>query len=149
MPEAPTPLDAIPISGSAKLLGWKLMDMDIEKGEITIGFAGTPEFCNPVGFVQGGMLVAMMDDTMGPAVFTHSGGTKMTSSVDIHAHFLRPVPTGSITVKARVVRLGRTMAFTEAELFDAAGKLCARASSSAQIADFAPHTSPSGEDRHA
>lgn len=131
-------LDVIPQPASAKLLGWKMLGVDAETGEVTIGFEGKREFCNPVGFVQGGMLIAMMDDTMGPATFIHSNATKMISSIDIHAHFLRPVAVGAITVKARVVRMGRQVAFMEAELFDAAGKLCARASSSAHVADFVP-----------
>lgn len=131
-------LDVLPRPASARLLGWKMLGVDAETGEVSIGFDGKSEFCNPVGFVQGGMLIAMMDDSMGPATFIHSGGTKMISSIDIHAHFLRPVPVGEIVVKARVVRMGRQVAFMEAELFDAAGRLCARASSSANVADYAP-----------
>jgi len=131
-------LDAMPQPASAKLLGWKMLGVDAETGEVTIGFDGKREFCNPVGFVQGGMLIAMMDDSMGPATFIHSGGKKMISSIDIHAHFLRPVSVGQIVVKARVVRMGRQVAFMEAELFDAAGKLCARATSSANVADYVP-----------
>jgi len=141
----PAPFDTVPLSGSSKLLGWKILEMDTAKGEITIGFEGRREFCNPVGFVQGGMLIAMMDDTIGPAIFAHSNGTKMTSSIDIHAHFLRPVAPGAITVKARVVRIGKTAAFAEADLFDAEGRLSARATSSALMVDFGPRPESSGK----
>lgn len=134
----PPPFDTVPLTGSAALLGWHIIEVDADRGEITIGFEGKREFCNPVGHIQGGMLVAMMDDTIGPAIFAHSKGAKMASSVDIHAHFLRPVRVGAITVKARVVRMGKTLAFAEAELFDATGRLCARAASSALTMDFSP-----------
>ena len=35
-------------------------------------------FCNPAGFVQGGILSAMLDDTMGPAVFVMTDGKLYT-----------------------------------------------------------------------
>ena len=41
-----------------------------DEGWIKIGFEGKREFCNPAGFVQGGFLSAMLDDSIGPAVFT-------------------------------------------------------------------------------
>lgn len=136
-------LNLMPQPASATLLGWTMVGVDPVTGEVTIAFDGKREFCNPTGFVQGGMLIAMMDDTMGPATFIHSNATKMISSIDIHAQFLRPVTVGAITVTARVVRMGRRVAFIEAELFDASGKLCARASSSAHVADFlAPSAAP-------
>ncbi|MCV0395882.1 MAG: PaaI family thioesterase [Rhizobiaceae bacterium] len=144
--EVPAPFDTVPLSGSSKLLGWRIIEMDPGSGGITIGFEGKREFANPVGFIQGGMLIAMMDDTIGPAVFAHTNGTKMTSSIDIHAHFLRPVAVGPVTVKARVVRLGKSVAFTEAELFDAAGRLSARATSSAHVVDYTPTQESRGHD---
>src|SRR5262245_33786752 len=49
-------------------LGWHVLEMRPDEGWIKIGFEGRPEFCNPAGYVQGGFLSAMLDDTMGPAV---------------------------------------------------------------------------------
>ena len=69
-----TALDNIPAPPSSKLLGWHLLDARPKEGWIRIGFDGKRDFCNPAGFVQGGILSAMLDDTMGPAVFTMTGG---------------------------------------------------------------------------
>ncbi len=117
----------------AKLLGWRLIDHSEERGWIKIGFEPRPDFLNPAGFVQGGILVAMLDDTVGPAVIVASGGQAYTTTIDLHMHFLRPVGLGPITTEATVTRLGKTVAFTEGRLFDANDRLCARATSSASV----------------
>ena len=69
-----TALDAIPTPPCSQLLGWRVLDARPEDSWIRIGFEGKPEFRNPAGFIQGGILSAMLDDTMGPAVFVKTNG---------------------------------------------------------------------------
>ena len=57
-----TILDDIPAPPSAKLLGWRLLDARPWDGWLKVGFDGRPEFCNPAGFIQGGILSAMLED---------------------------------------------------------------------------------------
>lgn len=123
-----------PTPPSAELLGWEFVSFDPEEQAFTVRFDGKPGFVNPAGVIQGGILTAMIDDTMGPAVVAASGGTRFCQTIDMHTHFLRPVAPGKVTCVARVVRLGKRIGFIEAELFDAEGRLCARASSSASLA---------------
>ena len=54
----------------------------------------------------------------------------MPSSVDLIVSFRRPVHPGRVVGRGRVVKLGKAIAFLEAELFDEAGTLLARATSS-------------------
>jgi hypothetical protein len=56
-----------PMPPVARLLGWTLLSIDPERGEIRVSFEAKPDFLNPAGTVQGGILSAMLDDTMGPA----------------------------------------------------------------------------------
>lgn len=118
-------------------LGWRLIDFDEARGWIRLGFSPKREFLNPQGSVQGGFVTAMLDDTVGPAIVLKTRGTKAVSTIDLHTHFLRPVPLGDITAEGEVTRLGKTIAFTEGRLFDAKGQLCARATSSAMLVDAA------------
>ena len=118
---------------AAKHLGWRLLDFDIERGWIKVGFSAKPEFLNPMGNIQGGFLLAMLDDTMGPAAVIKSRGAQFTQSLDIHAHYLRPIKAGDITAEGEVTKLGRSVAFMEGRLFDAEGNLCTRAVSSAKL----------------
>jgi hypothetical protein len=60
-------------------------------GTIKVECLAKPEFANPSGFVQGGVMAATLDDTLGPAAFAMTGGRRMTTTIDLHVHDLRPV----------------------------------------------------------
>ena len=115
------------------LLGWTLKSADPATGDVEIGFEAKPEFANPRGFIQGGILAAMLDDTMGPAVFVRTNGRLFPVTIDLHAQYLRPVKAGPVTAKARVVQLGKTVAFMEGELFGPDGQVAVRAAASASL----------------
>jgi uncharacterized protein (TIGR00369 family) len=112
---------------SAKLLGWSLRAIDPDAGTIEIGFTADERFTNPGGTVQGGFLAAMLDDTQGPALFGHTHGEAYAPTIDFNISFLKEARPGQFVARGRVVRMGKTIAFTEAELFDEAGELVARA----------------------
>jgi len=95
-----TALDRLVPPPSSKLLGWHLLDARPADGWVRIGFDGKPEFCNPAGFVQGGMLSAMLDDTMGPAVFVMTEGRLYTATISMTVNFLSPARPGPITGEA-------------------------------------------------
>lgn len=120
----------------AKHLGFELVDADSERGWIRVKFTPRPEFLNPMGVVQGGLLIAMLDDTMGPAIVVKSKGQIVGSSIDIATHFLRPVRLGTIYTEAEVIRMGRSVAFMEGKLFDEKDRLCATASTSSMLTKF-------------
>ena len=118
---------------SAALMGWRLIAVDAEAGTMEVGFDGKAEFRNPAGHIQGGILAAMMDDAMGPCLVVHLNGRAFPSTIDLHTHYLRPVRVGPVSVKARVTKTGKSVAFLEAELFDGAGKLSAKSTASAAL----------------
>ncbi|WP_298280281.1 PaaI family thioesterase [uncultured Bradyrhizobium sp.] len=132
-----TALDQIPKPPCAKLLGWQLVDARPQDGWIKIVFDGKPEFCNPAGFVQGGMLSSMLDDTMGPAVFVMTEGRLFTTTISMTVNFLAPAKPGPITGEATVTQLGKTIAFVEGRLTAADGTLLATASSSIRLVEAA------------
>lgn len=120
-----------PAPPAAELLGWELVSEDPEAGTIEIAFHPDERMLNPQGSVQGGFVAAMLDDTMGPALVSMSGGTLMPRSIDLNVSFLRPVKPGRVIGRGRVVKAGQSVVFLEGELFDLAGNLLARATSSA------------------
>ena len=117
----------------ASTLGWTLRAIDADAGTIEVGFAAGEAFVNPTGAVQGGFVAAMLDDTMGPAVFAMGKGEIFAPTLDLHVSFIRPARPGSFVGRGRVVSLGRTIAFLEAELFDAEGELVARSTATARV----------------
>jgi uncharacterized protein (TIGR00369 family) len=121
----------------AKLLGWRVVDARPREGWIKMAFDGKQEFCNPAGFIQGGMLSAMLDDTMGPAVFVMTEGRLFTTTITMTVNFLAPAKPGPITGEATVKQLGKTIAFVEGRLTSADGTLLATASSSIRLVEAA------------
>jgi uncharacterized protein (TIGR00369 family) len=117
-------------SPSSTSLGFQLLSLDMKKWETRVRFEGRQAFTNPAGVIQGGYLVAMMDDTIGMLTGMKAGKRALPSTVDLHTHFLRPVRVGVIEVVARLRNIGRAMVFAEAELYDSRGKEAARASAS-------------------
>ena len=122
-----------PTPPCAATLGWRLIDADPEAGTIRIGFEGKAEFLNPAGFVQGGFLAAMLDDTMGPAVLVHSCGALFTPTINLNVDFIAPARPGPLIGEGRIVHLGKSIAFLEGSLFDASGAIVARAAASARL----------------
>ena len=129
MGNAPPPsvFDRFALPPASKLLGWTLRDVDTAAGTIEIGFTADDRFVNPAGTVQGGFLAAMLDDTQGPALFAMTDGAVYAPTIGFNISFLKAARPGCFVGKGRVVSLGKTIAFTEAELFDEAGDLVARA----------------------
>ena len=132
-----TALDNLALPPSAKLLGWHLLDARPKEGWIKVGFDGKAEFCNPAGFVQGGILSAMLDDTMGPAAFIMTEGELYTTTISLTVNFLAPARPGRITAEAKVTQLGKTIAFVEGKLTAEDGTLLATASVSARLLEAA------------
>lgn len=123
---------------AAKLLGWTLLDIDLDEKWIKVGFDAKPEFLNPIGNVQGGILAAMLDDAMGPIVLAISKGEIFTTTIDLNVSFIRPVKPGRISVHAQITNMGKQIAFLDGKLFDADGKLCAHAKASALLTKLDP-----------
>ena len=138
-----TALDNLPAPPCARLLGWHLLDARPKDGWIRIGFDGKRDFCNPAGFVQGGILSAMLDDTMGPAVFVMTEGNLYTATITMTVNFLSPAKPGPITGEAKVTQLGKTIAFAEGRLLAEDGTVLTTATTSARLVETAKAIAPS------
>lgn len=124
--------DKVPTPPAAKLLGWRFVALDREKAEITVAFDIDDRFLNPAGDVQGGFVAAMLDDTLGPALFASTDGQVFAPTISLTTNFIAPARPGTFTGKGRVVSRGRTIVFLAGELYDAAGTLVASATATAR-----------------
>jgi uncharacterized protein (TIGR00369 family) len=132
-----TVLDTLDVPPCSRLLGWHVLDARPEDGWIRIGFDGKAAFCNPAGFIQGGILSAMLDDTMGPAVFIKTEGRLYTATITMTANFLAPAKVGPIVGEGRVLQIGKSVAFIEAKLLDARDAVLATSTASARLVETA------------
>jgi uncharacterized protein (TIGR00369 family) len=128
-----TLFSTLPAPPCAKLLGWELIAEYPDEGRIEIAFHPTADMLNPRGAVQGGFVAAMLDDTMGPAIVSSTNCEEGMVTIDMNVTYLRPVYPGRVIGKGRIINRGRTIVYMEAELFDEAGEMLARATSSGRV----------------
>ncbi|MEJ2604500.1 MAG: PaaI family thioesterase [Gammaproteobacteria bacterium] len=120
-------------------LGGRVEAFDAERHRIEMRFSMPLEFCHSGNVVQGGFVTGMLDAAMAHAVFCEVGERIPLPSLEISVSFLRPTLAGPQLARARILRLGRSIAFLEGELFDQDGRLTARATSTARaVRDPAP-----------
>jgi uncharacterized protein (TIGR00369 family) len=86
---------------------------------------------NPMKQVQGGYLCAMLDEVMSVACMVASGMTHVAPTLEMKTSFFRPAMPGKLTGVGRVIRWGKTIAFTEGEIYDDQGRLVAKATGTA------------------
>jgi uncharacterized protein (TIGR00369 family) len=136
-PHVPSVLDRFARPPCAELLGCEVDAVRPEEGWIRLGFFARPQFLNPAGFVQGGLLTAMLDDCMGAAILTHTDGRLYSATISLTTNFLNPARAGRILGEGRVLQLGKTTGFAEARLLAPDGKELARATGSVRLVEAA------------
>lgn len=117
----------------AQLLDAKFLKVDPEQGESAVEFRGKPEFANPAGDIQGGMLAAMLDLAMGVSLAGTFLEGERAVTVEMKVNFIRPAKMGTLVSTGRVIRKGRSLAFLEGDVRDGAGELVATGSATAHI----------------
>jgi uncharacterized protein (TIGR00369 family) len=117
----------------ASLLGFAATEL--ERGYVV--FEGTPDesVYNPIGTVHGGLVCTMADTVAACAVHTTLEAGVGYTSIDLNVSYTRPVTRDSGRLRAigTVVKPGRRVAFSRAEILDGAGKVVATATSSCLI----------------
>ncbi len=109
-------------------VGMRLTHVDQAKLTARYEFNAKPEFANPTGAIQGGFIAAMMDEAMSALAIIASNVTMNAPTLEMKISFLRPLFIGKATAEARILKWGKSTCFIEAELFDPAGQLVAKAS---------------------
>jgi len=124
-------------SGS-RTLGFQLLAVRQADREVEVGFEARADLlCNPMGQIQGGYACAMRDECMSVAGMISSGMTHVVPTLEMKTSFLRPALPGALRGVGRVVKWGKTVCFTEGELYDGEGRLLAKASGTAIPTPFA------------
>ena len=113
-------------------LYWRYLGVAVEDakpGWVRLRVEVHDELGNAAGApVHGGVMSALVDMAVGGALGTLSdaaaGGVNQ-STLDLNVSFLAAAPEGPIFAEGKILRRGRTIAFGEASVTDAAGRLCA------------------------
>ncbi|MFE3289531.1 hotdog fold thioesterase [Rhodococcus sp. NPDC059234] len=117
----------------AGLLGAELAA--VEHGRVAAEFPPVDWMANPMGSVQGGVLISAADLLTGLTGQTLTGPRQGYRALDLRIDFVRSPAVGgpAVRVESEVVRAGRRLALVETRLADSTGRLLARASASVHL----------------
>jgi uncharacterized protein (TIGR00369 family) len=118
---------------SMKFFDMKFIEVNGEDIVFTCEFN---QMCgNPMGFVQGGMISAALDDATSAAMISGYKEKKAPLTTDLHILFHRPLQIGKATMKVRLIKLGQKSATSEGRIYNLEGKLVATLMHTAQPTD--------------
>lgn len=80
----------------------------------------------PFGLVHGGVFASIIDTAASWAIFYAIGDQNAgMTSVDLKLNFLAPAVSGKLIAKGRLIKLGKTLGYAEAEVTNESGKILA------------------------
>ncbi|VVO15331.1 PaaI family thioesterase [Pseudomonas fluorescens] len=126
----------LPLPNAAILLGWKFVDYDEEQCEAHIEFDAAVSLTNPMGNIQGGMLSAMLDDCMGPAIYANLPVNQIAVTIESKTSFVSPASPGRIIGWGRVDHAKGAICFTSGRLINEAGEVLATATATYRICNL-------------
>jgi uncharacterized protein (TIGR00369 family) len=88
------------------LLGSQVDAVDAAAGTLSARYQAQPDFRNPAGSVQGGMLSAMLDDLTASLVDATLVTGQGVATLNLNVSFLRPAQVGTLQGEARLLRRG-------------------------------------------
>jgi uncharacterized protein (TIGR00369 family) len=117
----------------AEMFGFRL----IEASDGGAVFEGMPEFrhYNPIGSVHGGFAATLLDSAAGCAIFTTLAKGDAWTTLELKINYVRGMTkdTGPVRAEGRIIHRGRTVATSQADIKDRAGKLYAHATTTCMI----------------
>ncbi len=108
------------------------LDLEVLAGDreqVTLRLPRSEQLARTGGMVCGQALMAAADTAVALAVFSHYGQIRPCTTVQMSSSFLRPLSGQDGRVQARLIRVGKSLAFGEIDITSAAdGKSVFRAS---------------------
>lgn len=117
----------------AETLGFRLALA--ERGRVV--FEGEPQLrhYNPIGSVHGGFAMTLLDSALACAVHSTLDKGETYTTLEIKVNLVRPLTkdTGLIAAEGRILHRGRSVATSEGDIRDRAGKIYAHATTTCMI----------------
>ena len=119
-------------------LGFRVTEA--EPGRVVLRGQPQRNAYNLIGTVHGGWAASILDTALALSVLSTLDPEQSFTTVDIRINYLRPitVETGMLQAVGRVLQAGRRLAYSEAQLLDANGKLLCHGTGSCLIFPRSP-----------
>lgn len=107
-------LERAPIT---RLLGRRILALDLEAGTLAVEFDGSEAFQNPARQIQGGMLGAMLDDVTAVLVTATLEPGAFCATLSLNTSFLAPAGVGTLNGRASFERRGANICNVRGEIW--------------------------------
>ena len=130
MRDLPKDASATPDSALAKLIGRKILAFDVETGQVEVSFTITDDFINMQGVLHGGAYATMLDTACGVAIRSRLDMDKFAghATLELKTSYLKAGAPGDYLAKGQVQRIGKSIAFADATLYNNYNELVGSAS---------------------
>jgi acyl-CoA thioesterase len=73
---------------------------------------------NGFGGLHGGVSASIADAAVGIAVLRHFGGTRVATTVELKINYFKPIASGKVTARSRLLRIGNHLVVGSVDLTD-------------------------------
>jgi uncharacterized protein (TIGR00369 family) len=113
---------------------WVGMELvSAEPGRVELVIDAAEHHLNLQGALHGGIIATLADTATGLAVRSMAPPGSRHATVHLDVHYLIPGQPGRITVVGTTVRVGSSIAYAEADVADARGRLLARGAATVAV----------------
>ena len=118
----------------------QFMLAEVDKGRAVFRATPGPHAYNPIGVVHGGYAATLLDSACGVAVHSMLEPGQGYTTLELKVAYHRAITndTGPVEAVGKVTSFGRRVAFSEAQLTDANGRLLASATSTLLVFELPP-----------
>lgn len=112
------------------MLKRELIAVDVEQQTIEMRFNVDERFLNMRGVIHGGIIATMLDTLCGASIYATAEPTAQVGqmTLEMKTSFLKAAQPGVFRGVGRVLRRGKSIAFTESELYNSESECVACAS---------------------
>ena len=115
-----------------ELLSIKLMDVGVGYSSLEIDLAN--KHLQPYGMVHGGVFASIIDAAAFWSIyFGIEDPDAGLTTVDLKLNYLEPAVSGKLFARGRQIKVGRTLGYAEAQVFDQSEKVLAHGTSTVII----------------
>jgi uncharacterized protein (TIGR00369 family) len=107
------------VQGFTKTIG--LTSVHLKPGEFVTRIKLVKRLCQQDGFAHAGVIAAMADHTAGYASYSLISKERRILTVEFKVNYLRPASGDFLECKAWVLKSGKQLLFTEAEVYSVKG----------------------------
>jgi len=111
----------------------KILEFSRENQSIKIEYIAKPRHCHSGNIVQGGYVTGWIDSAMAHSVMIPTDFKFSPLTLELKITFLKSANPGIVIAAAKVIKLGKSIAFVEGSLTNESGDLIAKGTSTNKL----------------